>query len=81
MVAAFVDYALVESSPLPFVQYFRVHNEFEAFSDHCMVSMGLELPTIIPHIPNQDVPTIPIPAAIKWDESSVPKAMSVKKSF
>jgi hypothetical protein len=36
-----VDYGIVHSSVLQHVQYFSVHNSFEALSDHCMISMGI----------------------------------------
>ena len=62
-----VDYACVSESLFPRVKFFNIHNFMADFSDHCQISLMLNINCVLkPDSKN----TFPAPVKYKWSEES-----------
>jgi hypothetical protein len=63
-----VDYGIVHHSLLPLIRFFRVHDYFSDLSDHCKISMCLQIPCP-PQKDNTELHCLP--PRYKWSDHSV----------
>jgi hypothetical protein len=66
--SSLVDYGIAHYSLLPLVRYFKVHTHLSSLSDHCKISLGMQV-----YCPPQegDTPLYQLPPRFKWSDQAI----------
>jgi hypothetical protein len=63
-----VDYGIAHYSLIPLIQYFKIHDHLNHLSDHCKLSLRLN---IAHSAVSDDTKLYPLPTRLKWSEQSL----------
>jgi hypothetical protein len=66
-----VDYAIVSEDLLDVIPYFQVQKFMADLSDHCCISLKVDIPVILAEETEDSDPLLPLPTSFKWDNASL----------
>ena len=73
-----IDYFIVSEALIPYIHFFKVHKFDGEMSDHCRISMMLNINCYIPI--HNSVDLKPLPCKYKWTEDSPYKFLAALNS-